>query len=67
MVPIVSNFTLSEGLGELTNLKTLYMRDCTSLVSLPERFGECKKLEKLFLNGCKSLVSLPAGSPLFTF
>lgn len=51
--------SLPDSIGDLTNLKELYMIECTSLVSLPDSFGGCKALETLYLNGCTSLISLP--------
>ncbi|EOA26231.1 hypothetical protein CARUB_v100195352mg, partial [Capsella rubella] len=42
-----------------TNLETLYLEKCSSLVELPSCIGELTSLRVLDLNGCSSLVKIP--------
>ncbi|EFH68262.1 predicted protein [Arabidopsis lyrata subsp. lyrata] len=45
-------------LSMATNLTSLDVRGCSSLVELPSSIGNATNLEGLFLNGCSSLVEL---------
>ncbi|CAN8267307.1 unnamed protein product [Cochlearia groenlandica] len=57
----------SENLKEIpdlslaTNLKTLYLSGCLSLVDLPLSIRNLNKLKTLVLSGCINLLSLPSG------
>ncbi|CAF2274828.1 BnaA04g11180D [Brassica napus] len=46
-------------LSEATNLETLTLEGCTSLVELPSSIRNLHKLEKLNLKGCKKLRIIP--------
>jgi hypothetical protein len=60
----VLNIPLSEGFGQLGNLRELNMAACPSLLSLPDSFCDLSNLTKLsfcdeYGNGCSELESLP--------
>jgi hypothetical protein len=43
----------------LKSLKSLHLRGCSGLASLPDRIDELKSLKSLHLNGCSGLATLP--------
>ncbi|CAH8278614.1 unnamed protein product [Arabidopsis lyrata] len=47
-------------LSTATNLRTLNLRYCSSLMNLPSSIGNATNLELLYLGGCSSLVELPS-------
>ncbi|KFK37821.1 hypothetical protein AALP_AA3G033600 [Arabis alpina] len=47
-------------LSTATNLDTLLLSDCSSLVELPSSIGNATNLQSLYLDGCSSLVKLPS-------
>ncbi|KAL1224668.1 Disease resistance protein RPS6 [Cardamine amara subsp. amara] len=48
-------------LSRATNLETLYLYGCSSLVELPSSIGNLNKLSWLYMPGCKNLEILPSG------
>ncbi|XP_019088788.1 PREDICTED: disease resistance protein RPP5-like [Camelina sativa] len=53
------NLTEVPDLSKATNLESLKLNNCKSLVMLPSTIGNLQNLEHLGLSGCKSLVMLP--------
>ncbi|CAA7053843.1 unnamed protein product [Microthlaspi erraticum] len=47
-------------LSKATNLETLDLRGCMSLVEIPSSFSHLQKLKKLKMSGCKNLQFIPA-------
>jgi Leucine-rich repeat (LRR) protein len=50
--------TLPEGLGELTQLKTLTLAYCRNLQTLPDTIGACVNLTDLNLESCEKLTTI---------
>ncbi|XP_010279012.1 PREDICTED: leucine-rich repeat protein soc-2 homolog [Nelumbo nucifera] len=50
-----------EGIGGLSALKALRIRDLPKLVAFPEELGDLKSLRKLHIENCRNLSSLPQG------
>ncbi|KAF2612483.1 hypothetical protein F2Q70_00009666 [Brassica cretica] len=47
-----------------TNLETLYLRDCYSLVKLPSSIPHPNKLTTLYLSNCRNVETIPTGISL---
>ncbi|WZZ41967.1 hypothetical protein YC2023_038226 [Brassica napus] len=51
-------------LSKATNLETLYLRDCYSLVKLPSSIPHPNKLTTLYLSNCRNVETIPTGISL---
>ncbi|GLT49937.1 hypothetical protein SLA2020_234600 [Shorea laevis] len=56
-----SKLTTIPSLDGLSTLKTLHLKDCDGLTSLPIGLGSCMSLQSLEIKGCDGLTSLPIG------
>jgi Leucine-rich repeat (LRR) protein len=50
---------LPDGLGQLSSLRNLYVRKCSSLQQLPESLGQLAGLSRLDVGDCHNLLQLP--------
>ena len=58
--PTSSLRKIPESIGNLHELISLNLKDCSQLVSLPQSIGKLSKLTSLNVEGCYNLISLPA-------
>jgi hypothetical protein len=58
----LSLITISEGLGNLTSLIKIDLREYSSLTTLPKGLGNLTSLPELNIQGCSSLYNITQGT-----